>query len=106
MRHSFNAFYITDRLRVDIELIINNRKAYVTAKGNVYFDVQKDLDYGRLVTKKNLDRDGARIQNEEDKKYWRDFALWKSNDDELSRMSPWGLGRPGWHMECSTMSRK
>lgn len=72
--------------------------------GSVYFDVQAYGRYGRLWTHR-LDTQ-IRDSIDKDKKGPRDFALWKAaKPDEPSWESPWGLGRPGWHIECSTMAR-
>ena len=77
--------------------------------GNVYFDITKAKDYGKL-SKKNIDdlRAGARIDISDEKKNPLDFALWKKRKDESEPAweSPWGMGRPGWHLECSVMAKK
>ena len=77
--------------------------------GDVYFSARKFKDYGKL-SKQNIEdlESGARIMVEEKKKDPLDFALWKARkkDDEIAWESPWGMGRPGWHIECSTMSKK
>ena len=84
-------------------------KGYAYFLGSdVYFSVDKFKDYGRLSNQK-LDRvrAGARIDKDEKKKNPLDFVLWKgAKKDEPSWPSPWGAGRPGWHIECSTMSTK
>ncbi|GAI51049.1 unnamed protein product, partial [marine sediment metagenome] len=75
-------------------------------KGDVYFRVRKFPNYGRL-SKKSIDEliSGARIAPAESKEDPLDFALWKAaKPDEPSWLSPWGKGRPGWHIECSAMS--
>ncbi len=76
------------------------------AEGDVYFDVSKDDDYGRLSGQKIEDLEaGARIEIGEKKSDPLDFALWKAaKDGEISWESPFGRGRPGWHIECSAMS--
>jgi len=78
-------------------------------EGDVYFSTRKFAGYGKL-SGQNIDdlEAGARIMIEEKKKDPLDFALWKARkrDDEIAWESPWGMGRPGWHIECSTMSRK
>ncbi|MEK7642732.1 MAG: cysteine--tRNA ligase [Patescibacteria group bacterium] len=91
-----------------IEELLEKGMAYTTEKGNVYFDVKKFQDYGKLSNQKIEElRHGTRKEVEEDKKDAVDFALWKSSLDEgFSWDSPWGKGRPGWHIECSAMSRK
>jgi len=76
--------------------------------GDVYFEVNKYSDYGKL-SKKNIDdlRAGARVDVDERKKSPLDFALWKSSrEGEPWWDSPWGRGRPGWHIECTAMSSK
>ena len=77
-------------------------------KKHVYFEVKKFSDYGKLSNKKLEDLiAGSRVEISENKKNSEDFVLWKpSNDDEPSWESPWGNGRPGWHLECSAMSKK
>ena len=76
--------------------------------GDVYFDTKKDMGYGKL-SGQNLDdlEAGARIDVDEVKKNPADFALWKAQKPgEPAWPSPWGMGRPGWHIECSAMSMK
>ena len=78
------------------------------AKGSVYVRVRKAADYGRLANR-NLESmmAGARIEAGQEKEYPMDFTLWKaSKPGEPSWESPWGAGRPGWHIECSAMSLK
>lgn len=90
-----------------IEKLIEKKFAYV-ADGDVYFSVEKFKDYGKL-SKQNLQqiKAGARIQPGEKKRKPEDFALWKSaKPNEPKWQSPWGAGRPGWHIECSVMSSK
>jgi cysteinyl-tRNA synthetase len=76
------------------------------AEGDVYFRVEQDDDYGKLSGRQLDDMQaGARIGVDERKEHPMDFALWKaSKEGEPSWPSPWGLGRPGWHIECSAMS--
>lgn len=79
-----------------------------SVNGNVYFDTTKMKDYGKL-SKKNIDEliAGARIEVNQEKKNPTDFALWKKEKPgEPSWDSPWGKGRPGWHIECSVMAKK
>lgn len=88
-----------------IETLIAKGNAYV-AGGEVLFDTTSMADYGCL-SKRNLDEQkaGARIAVEAHKKNPGDFVLWKlSSDEEPGWESPWGRGRPGWHIECSVMS--
>ncbi|MFM7673873.1 MAG: cysteine--tRNA ligase, partial [Candidatus Fonsibacter sp.] len=90
-----------------IEKLINKNFAYEKEK-HVYFAVDKFSDYGKLSNKK-IDElsSGARIEVSELKKNPLDFVLWKpSKNKEPSWDSPWGKGRPGWHIECSAMSEK
>jgi cysteinyl-tRNA synthetase len=89
-----------------IKKLIEKEMAYVSKNG-VYFSVEKFPGYGKL-SKKKIDelQSGARIEIDEAKKDPLDFALWKFSDIEPVWDSPWGKGRPGWHIECSTMSIK
>ena len=82
--------------------------AYATEAGDVYYDVRKFADYGRLSGESPEDlRAGARVEAEPDKRDPLDFALWKAaKDDEPAWDSPWGRGRPGWHIECSAMATR
>jgi len=75
---------------------------------HVYFEVKKFNDYGQLSNKKLEDLiAGSRVEVSDNKKNVEDFVLWKpSENDEPSWESPWGKGRPGWHLECSAMSKK
>jgi cysteinyl-tRNA synthetase len=88
-----------------IQALLDNSHAYV-AEGNVYFRVRLDPEYGRLSHRKLEDMwEGVRVEVEPGKEYAGDFALWKhANPDEVAWPSPWGPGRPGWHIECSAMS--
>jgi len=90
-----------------IEALIDKGYAYVTNKG-VYFSVRKFNGYGKLSGQSiEQMQSGARIEPDEEKNDPLDFALWKlSQPDEPSWDSPWGKGRPGWHIECSVMSEK
>jgi cysteinyl-tRNA synthetase len=88
-----------------IEDLIRNRHAYV-AEGHVLFDVASKPDYGKL-SRRSLDEmiAGARVEVAPYKKNPMDFVLWKPSPPELPGwQSPWGRGRPGWHLECSAMS--
>jgi len=89
-----------------IQNLVDKKIAYVTKNG-VYFAITKFSDYGKL-SKKKIDEliSGSRIQVDEEKNNPLDFALWKFSDEEPSWDSPWGKGRPGWHIECSAMSIK
>jgi cysteinyl-tRNA synthetase len=90
-----------------ISKLIKKGFAYENNK-HVYFEVKKFDDYGKLSNKKLEDLiAGSRIEVSDNKKSSEDFVLWKpSLDDEPSWDSPWGKGRPGWHLECSAMSKK
>ena len=95
-----------DEIIAMIEKLIATDFAYRAGNGDVYFSVTQFPDYGKL-SKKKLDEllDGARIEVGELKRDPRDFALWKASaDDDVGWDSPWGYGRPGWHIECSAMS--
>jgi len=90
-----------------IETLIAKGHAYV-ASGEVLFDTKSMADYGQL-SKRPLDEQqaGARIAVERHKKHPADFVLWKlSDENEPGWPSPWGRGRPGWHIECSAMSQR
>ncbi len=100
----------TEHIGLMIEMInelIKKGFAYEN-ESHVYFEVKKFSDYGKL-SNKNLEEliAGSRVEISENKKNSEDFVLWKpSNDNEPSWDSPWGKGRPGWHLECSAMSKK
>ena len=100
----------TDNISLMIDMInklIKNNFAY-EKNNHVYFEVKKFDDYGKL-SNKNLDElvAGARVEISKNKKNPEDFVLWKpSSNDEPYWDSPWGKGRPGWHLECSVMSKK
>lgn len=89
-----------------IKKLIEKGIAYVSKNG-VYFSVSKFPEYGKL-SKKRIDelQAGSRIEIDEEKRDPLDFALWKLSDIEPTWESPWGKGRPGWHIECSAMSIK
>jgi cysteinyl-tRNA synthetase len=87
--------------------LIDSDHAYAAANGDVYYRVNSFTDYGKLTNKK-IDEllVGARIEVDEIKEDPRDFVLWKaSKPGEPAWKSPWGQGRPGWHIECSAMSK-
>ena len=87
-----------------IERLIEKNNAYV-GKSDVYFSIDSFPDYG-MLSRRNTDEmlAGARIEVDEDKRNPADFVLWKKAQEGLAWDSPWGRGRPGWHIECSAMS--
>ena len=100
----------TEHIDLMIEMIselIKKDFAYENNK-HVYFEVKKFEDYGKLSNKKLEDLiAGSRVEVSDNKKNSEDFVLWKpSLENEPSWDSPWGKGRPGWHLECSAMSKK
>lgn len=102
--------YIPEMIAI-IETLFEKGYAYQSDDGSVYYSIDKFEDYGKLA---RLDREGMRSgarvdQDEYDKDNAADFALWKSyvpEDGDVVWDSPWGKGRPGWHIECSAMSMK
>jgi len=88
-----------------IEALVANGHAYAV-DGDVYFDVSKSKDYGKLSgNRAKALKVGARVEVNPKKRNPADFALWKQQrKGELGYHSPWGKGRPGWHIECSTMA--
>jgi len=97
--------HIQDMLDL-VQDLVNKKVAYITKKG-VYFRVANFLDYGKLSGEKPDELfAGARVEVDDEKEFPIDFALWKFAKDDPSWDSPWGRGRPGWHIECSTMSIK
>ena len=91
-----------------VKILIDKGYAYVS-NGDVYYRVSKFRKYGDL-SKQNIDdlESGARVEASEKKENPLDFALWKAvlTPEEISWESPWGKGRPGWHLECSAMVKK
>ena len=90
-----------------VQTLIDKGYAYAATNGDVYYRVEKFASYGKL-TNKVVDelRAGARVEVETAKESPLDFVLWKAaKAGELSWESPWGAGRPGWHIECSAMSK-
>jgi cysteinyl-tRNA synthetase len=100
----------TDHIQEIIDLVstlIAKDFAYAADNGDVYYRVEKFEGYGKL-TRQNIDelRSGARIEVGDAKQSPLDFVLWKAaKPGEVSWESPWGQGRPGWHIECSAMSK-
>jgi cysteinyl-tRNA synthetase len=100
----------TDHIDLMVKIIsslIKKNYAYEN-NGNVYFEVKKFKDYGKLSNKKLEDLiAGSRVEVSKNKKNPEDFVLWKpSSENEPYWDSPWGKGRPGWHLECSAMAKK
>ena len=97
--------HIDDMINL-IQDLVDKESAYVSKNG-VYFRVSKFSEYGKLSKKKTEDLEsGSRVGVDEAKENPLDFALWKFSDVQPNWESPWGKGRPGWHIECSAMSIK
>tara|TARA_Y100000590_G_scaffold421651_2_gene525579 strand:+ start:17591 stop:18997 length:1407 start_codon:yes stop_codon:yes gene_type:complete len=97
--------HIEDMINL-IQKLVEKEYAY-TSKNGVYFRVSKFSEYGKLSKKKTEELEsGVRVQVDESKESALDFALWKFSDESPNWESPWGKGRPGWHIECSAMSIK
>ena len=101
----------TESLEAMLELIenlIDSKHAYITQDGDVYFDTQSDDQYLQLSNRVQEEQDRQeRVESSKMKKNSADFALWKSvHDNTISFPSPFGDGRPGWHLECSAMIEK
>src|SRR3954462_2615018 len=89
-----------------VECLVDQSNAY-ESDGDVYFDVGKDAEYGKLSNRSIESMQGEGGTGSERKRHVADFALWKAaKPGEPSCGSPWGKGRPGWHIECSAMSKK
>jgi cysteinyl-tRNA synthetase len=104
--HPLVSEHMDDIIRF-IQVLVNKNRAY-EVEGDVYYSIAGDPDYGKL-SKRNRDDllAGARVDIDERKKDAADFALWKSaKPGEPFWESPWGKGRPGWHIECSAMAAK
>ncbi|SFM45557.1 cysteine--tRNA ligase [Methanolobus profundi] len=94
-----------------ISTLIDNGTAYVTARGNVYYDLTSSKEKIGILSHQTeeglLEGSGCRVDVEDDKRYQLDFVLWKTaTEEETGWDSPWGRGRPGWHIECTVMSMK
>src|SRR3989344_3721952 len=102
----------TDHINEQLEMIEKlEKKGYTySAGGNVYLDTSKIKDYGKLARLDLKSEQKSRVEKDENKKNKQDFVLWftksKFQDQEMKWPSPWGLGYPGWHIECSAMSIK
>ncbi|MBY0404034.1 MAG: cysteine--tRNA ligase, partial [Cyanobacteria bacterium] len=96
-----------DKMIEGIQVLVDKGAAYPTPDGTVYFRTSFKREYGEL-SKKTIDdlQSGARVEVDPNKENPTDFALWKGvkNDEPPLWPTPWGLGRPGWHMECSAMA--
>jgi cysteinyl-tRNA synthetase len=89
-----------------VQELIDKKHAYML-DGDVYFDILSFPGYGKLSGKKLDDlQAGARVEVDSRKKHPADFVLWKGNDSQQFWKSPWGYGRPGWHIECSVLANK
>ena len=108
--HTYNP-KATDHIKdmiVTIQSLIEKERAYVSARGEVFYCIKNFLEYGKL-SGKNLEelQAGARIEVNDQKQNPLDFTLWKPSKEGIPGWeSPWGRGRPGWHIECSVMSSK
>jgi cysteinyl-tRNA synthetase len=97
-----------DKMIKYIEVLVEKGYAYVEEDGSVYFDISKFPSYGKLsgVEKRELKTGTRALSDEYTKEDVQDFALWKSvSEQDYGFSSPWGKGRPGWHIECSVMSQ-
>ncbi len=94
-----------DQIIMLIKKLLANNIAYQLENGDIYLNVPKDTHYGSISSRGIDDENQARITNDEHKKDLRDFALWKSykGTNDVGYESPFGRGRPGWHIECSAM---
>ena len=90
-----------------VQALISSGHAYAADNGDVYFDVDTFPAYGQLSGRDKEDAlDGVRVENDDARRHPYDFALWKAaKPGEICWDSPWGKGRPGWHIECSAMNR-
>lgn len=96
-----------ENIIADIKTLVEKGYAYSSANGDVYYDIKKFSAYGKLAHQNLEDlRAGTRVEINTDKHDPLDFVLWKkARPGEPAWDSPWSIGRPGWHMECSTMSQ-
>lgn len=106
--HEPRATQSVDAMQALIQRLVDKGLAYQGDNGDVYYNVAGFPDYGKLSGKRLEDlRAGARVDVEADKRHPGDFVLWKrAKAGEPSWPSPWGDGRPGWHIECSAMSAR
>ncbi|MEC7194105.1 MAG: cysteine--tRNA ligase [Pseudomonadota bacterium] len=105
--HEPRATAYVSQMKNMISKLLTLSFAYATEDGHVFFEVEKFSDYGQLSNKKLGElKEGVRIENKDSKKNPLDFVLWKpSLLEEPGWESPWGRGRPGWHIECSAMAK-
>lgn len=99
--------HIIEQIEI-VKLLIKKGFAY-ESNGSVYFDVSKDKEYGKLSGRSTEETEsGTRVEVKSEKRHPNDFALWKFAEPEhiMRWPSPWGIGFPGWHVECSAMSMK
>ncbi len=100
--------HIPEQIKM-IERLLEKGYAYISDQGNVYFDVYRWPEYGKLSNRRLDEQEaGSREDVRDDKRHAEDFALWKMAEPEhiLRWDSPWGVGYPGWHVECSAMAQK
>jgi cysteinyl-tRNA synthetase len=99
--------FVPEMIRI-VETLVAKGLAYVVPGGDVYFEVTRFPDYGKLSGQKLADLDaGARVEVRAEKRHPADFALWKQDPKHVMQWeSPWGRGFPGWHIECSAMSMR
>ena len=97
-----------DAMFLMIQNLLDRKHAYQISNGDIYFDTASDKEYLSISHRvQNEDEKQNRVLNSDEKKNSADFALWKSvSDDDVSFDSPFGKGRPGWHLECSAMIEK
>ncbi|MDP2786371.1 MAG: class I tRNA ligase family protein, partial [Sulfurimicrobium sp.] len=100
----------TIKEQIEFVRILNDKGFLYKIKDGLYFDTAKLPSYGELGNLQNVDlQEGARVEKNKDKKNPSDFAVWKFSPEDKKREmeweSPWGIGFPGWHLECSVMSR-
>lgn len=97
-----------DAIEEIIKILLEKEVAYKTKSGDIYFDITKDRDYGRLSHQHLDEINESRVEHDEEKRNKADFALWKAcrGDDDICFDSAFGKGRPGWHIECSAMIDK
>jgi len=100
--------HIPEQIKM-IERLLEKEYAYISDQGNIYFDVYRWPEYGKLSNRRLDEQEsGSREDVRDDKRHPEDFALWKIAEPEhiLRWDSPWGVGYPGWHIECSAMAQK